>query len=158
MVLFLLPIETKKFCLFREMEKMTVSSGDWTLIFKRFNTERDRSWVKWSSWHICCCVFNFCNWVNEFKRGRTSTKDEHRSGRPVKVTTPEMIDKIYDMVLSWGYFSDFPSQFWRAIASIHNCWRNMDTLLHSRDKGTVKTMGFWRRTGSEKGEEGTIGW
>ncbi|XP_023217030.1 histone-lysine N-methyltransferase SETMAR-like [Centruroides sculpturatus] len=40
------------------------------------------------------------NWVNEFKRGRTSTKDEHRSGRPVEVTTPEMIDKIHDMVLS----------------------------------------------------------
>ena len=28
------------------------------------------------------------------------TKHEHRSGRPVKVTTPEMIAKIYDMVLS----------------------------------------------------------
>ncbi|XP_011148888.2 putative uncharacterized protein FLJ37770 [Harpegnathos saltator] len=40
------------------------------------------------------------NWVNEFKRGRTSTKDEHRSGRPVEVTTPEMIDKIHDMVLN----------------------------------------------------------
>ena len=39
-------------------------------------------------------------WVNEFKRGRTSTKDEHRSGRPVEVSTPEMIDKIHDMVLS----------------------------------------------------------
>ena len=24
------------------------------------------------------------NWVNEFKRGRTSTKDEHHSGRPVE--------------------------------------------------------------------------
>ena len=24
-----------------------------------------------------------CNWVNKFKRDRTSTKDEHRSGRPV---------------------------------------------------------------------------
>ena len=34
------------------------------------------------------------------KSGRTSTKDEHRSGRPVKVTTPEMIDKIHNMLLS----------------------------------------------------------
>ena len=40
------------------------------------------------------------NWVNEFKRYSTSTKDEHRPGRPVEVTTPEMINKIHDMVLS----------------------------------------------------------
>ena len=40
------------------------------------------------------------NWVNEFKRGRTSTKDEH------------------------------------------NCGRSMDTLLHSKHKGIVKTVGF----------------
>ena len=40
------------------------------------------------------------NWANEFKRSRTSIKDEHRSGRPVKVTTPEIIDKIHDIVLS----------------------------------------------------------
>ena len=40
------------------------------------------------------------NWVNEFKRGRTSTKDEHLSERPVEVTTPEMVDKIDNMVLS----------------------------------------------------------
>ena len=39
-------------------------------------------------------------WATEFKRGRTSTKDENRSERPVEVTTPEMIDKIHDMVLS----------------------------------------------------------
>jgi len=40
------------------------------------------------------------NLGNEFKRGHTSTKDKHRSGRPVEATTPEMINKIHDMVLS----------------------------------------------------------
>ena len=42
------------------------------------------------------------NGVNEFKRGRTSTKDKHCSGRPVEVTTYEMIAKILDIVLSDG--------------------------------------------------------
>ena len=32
----------------------------------------------------------------------------------------------------------------------------MDTRLHSRDKGTIKIVGFWRRTGSEKGEDDKI--
>lgn len=41
-----------------------------------------------------------CNWTNEFKRGRTSTQDEHRPGRPVEVTTPEMIDRIHDMIIN----------------------------------------------------------
>lgn len=40
------------------------------------------------------------NWYNEFKRGRTSTNDEHRSGRPKEVTTPEMIEKVHDIVLN----------------------------------------------------------
>ena len=33
----------------------------------------------------------------------------------------------------------------------------MDTPLHSRDKWWVKTVGFWRRTDFEEGEDGEIG-
>lgn len=39
-------------------------------------------------------------WVAEFKRGRTHTNDDPRSGRPKTATTPEIIDKIHDMVLA----------------------------------------------------------
>ncbi|XP_055306592.1 histone-lysine N-methyltransferase SETMAR-like, partial [Sitodiplosis mosellana] len=38
------------------------------------------------------------SWVNEFARGRTSCEDEHRSGRPNELTTPENIKKVYKMV------------------------------------------------------------
>ena len=38
-------------------------------------------------------------WINEFKRGRTSTKDEARLGRPVKATAAEMIEKMLRIVM-----------------------------------------------------------
>ena len=39
------------------------------------------------------------NWVNEFKRCRTSTRNKPRSGRPVEAAMPEIIKKVYDMIL-----------------------------------------------------------
>lgn len=38
-------------------------------------------------------------WINELKRGRTSTQHEARSGCPVAVTTPEMVSKIRVIVM-----------------------------------------------------------
>ena len=32
-------------------------------------------------------------WVNEFERGRITTKNEVRSGRPIEVTTSDMVEK-----------------------------------------------------------------
>lgn len=39
-------------------------------------------------------------WVAKFKKGRTNCQDEHCSGRPNKLTTPEILKKIHKMVLN----------------------------------------------------------
>lgn len=39
-------------------------------------------------------------WFNEFKRGRTTVFDEDRSGRPIEVTTDDMVKKIENIVLA----------------------------------------------------------
>ena len=38
-------------------------------------------------------------WINEFKRGRMSTKDEARPGHPVEAIAPEMIEKIHCILM-----------------------------------------------------------
>ena len=39
-------------------------------------------------------------WVNEFKRSRTSTRDEPPWGRLVEAATPEIIEKVHDVILN----------------------------------------------------------
>lgn len=38
-------------------------------------------------------------WTSEFKRGRQSVEDDHRSGRPKTATTPQMIQKVHNIVM-----------------------------------------------------------
>jgi len=39
------------------------------------------------------------NWINEFKRGRTSTCGASRSGCPIEAVMSKIIDKAHDIVL-----------------------------------------------------------
>jgi len=39
-------------------------------------------------------------WYNEFKRGQTSIFDKERPGRPIEVTTENMVNKIHDIELA----------------------------------------------------------
>lgn len=39
-------------------------------------------------------------WFAEFKRGRTSTEDAERSGRPSDVSSPETIDRVLNIILT----------------------------------------------------------
>ena len=38
-------------------------------------------------------------WAAEFKRGRESVQNDPREGHPKTVTTPEIIEKVHDMIL-----------------------------------------------------------
>ena len=39
-------------------------------------------------------------WVAEFKHGRQSLEDDPRPGKPVTVATPEMVNKVHDIVMT----------------------------------------------------------
>ncbi|KAL7731797.1 hypothetical protein ACLKA6_016730 [Drosophila palustris] len=41
-----------------------------------------------------------CNWYSNFKRGRTSTEESKRSGRPKEVIIPEIIRQVRQIVLT----------------------------------------------------------
>jgi len=38
------------------------------------------------------------NWVQKFSEGRTSIEDEHQAGRPVEIATPEMLQRVEDII------------------------------------------------------------
>jgi len=43
------------------------------------------------------------NWMQKFSEGQTSIEDEHRAGQPVKIATPETLQRVEDrgLVKRW---------------------------------------------------------
>ena len=100
MVSFLFSIEAKNSCVFRKMEKSEFRALIKQLYLKGLIPKEMKAELNRVHGTSAPVIASVRNWVNEFKRGRTSTNDEHRSGRSVEVTAPEMVHKILDMVLS----------------------------------------------------------
>ncbi len=100
MVSFLESIEVNNFCFFEKIEK-----SEFRAVIKHLDLigltpkliKAELYAVHDESAPVFTTVYN---WINEFKCDRTSTKGVHRSRHRVEGSTPEMISKIHDMVLS----------------------------------------------------------
>ncbi|KAG5322090.1 SETMR methyltransferase, partial [Acromyrmex heyeri] len=68
------------------------------------------------------------NWMNEFKRDCTSTCDAPRSGCPIEDATPEIIDKVHDIVLTD-----------RRVKLSARWMPHLLTVDHKRDRDDFKT-------------------
>ena len=86
---------------FLQNRKKRISYSNQTSTYERFNAERNQRKILDNVHSTSAPAFTTVyNWVNEFKCGRTSTCDALHSGRPIEVATPEIIDKIHDIVLT----------------------------------------------------------
>ena len=48
----------------------------------------------------CPSRATICRWTREFKRGRKSVEDDHRSGRPVDYTDDETVARVHELVMN----------------------------------------------------------
>ena len=76
-------------------------------------------------------------WVGEFKRGRTSSEDEARSGRPLDATDEEMCKKVRDLI-----HSDRRIQVEKIAQALGISDGSVSTILHDR-LGMRKLTARW---------------
>ena len=73
-------------------------------------------------------------WVGEFKRSRTSSEDETRSGHPSDATDEEMCNKVRDLV-----YSDRPVKVEEIANALHISWAPVAWWIRAL---TLNPLGF----------------
>ena len=81
---FLFSIEEKNFYVFRKMEKSEFRAVIRHLYLKGLTPKEIKAELNEVDGTPAPAFATVYNWVNEFKRGRTSTKHKHPSGRLVE--------------------------------------------------------------------------
>ena len=76
-------------------------------------------------------------WVGEFKRSRTSSEDDTRSGRPSDATDEEICNKVQDLV-----YSDRRIKVEEIANALHISHGSVSTILHDR-LGMRKLTAHW---------------
>lgn len=64
------------------------------------NTAQAQQWLKKCYREDAPSKTTICRWYADFKRGRTTTEDAERPGRPIEAATPDNIKAIQNIVLS----------------------------------------------------------
>ena len=64
------------------------------------NTVQTKQWLDKYYPGFAPAQSNIIYWFAEFKRGRTTTNDSKRSGRPNEAITPENIKKVHKLILA----------------------------------------------------------
>jgi [histone H3]-lysine36 N-dimethyltransferase SETMAR len=88
------------FVIVKKMEK-----DEFRVLIKHYflmgkNTVETKTWLDECYPDSAPSKATICRWFADFKRGRVSTNDAERSGRPKEVVTPENIKKIHKIILN----------------------------------------------------------
>lgn len=100
LVWFLQTPEASNFCVFEKMEKVEYRSVIKFLHKKGKNNAEIKAELDEVYGEYAPSLATVKFWKAEFVRGRTSVLDEPSTGRPMEVTTPEMINKVHDMIMA----------------------------------------------------------
>lgn len=79
--------------IFKIMEKSDFRALIKHCFLMKKNTVQTQQWLEKCYPNCAPSKTTICRWFTEFQRGRTSTDDAERSGRPNSAVTPENIKK-----------------------------------------------------------------